>query len=88
MQLIDPSHPIYKPLWVRILIVAVCFGWAAVETLGSQPFWAMLSGALGAYSAWMLLLNFKPQPPAAATSDAPAQDDAAEDDEPPSEDKK
>jgi len=46
----------------------------------------MLSGALGAYSAWMLLLNFKPQPPA-ATSDAPAQDDAAGDDEP-TEDKK
>lgn len=81
MQLIDPSHPIYKPLWVRILIVAVCFGWAAVETLGSQPFWAMLSGALGAYSAWMLLLNFKPQPPE-ATSAAAAQDEPAEDDEP------
>ena len=77
MQLIDPSHPIYKPLWVRILIVAVCFGWAAVETLGSQPFWAMLSGALGAYSAWMLLLNFKPQPPAAKV-EAPPQDDADE----------
>ncbi|SCB26926.1 hypothetical protein [Rhizobium multihospitium] len=81
MQLIDPSHPIYKPLWVRILIVAVCFGWAAVETLGSQPFWAMLSGALGAYSAWMLLLNFKPQSPE-ATNAAPAQDEPAEDDEP------
>lgn len=81
MQLIDPSHPIYKPLWVRILIVAVCFGWAAVETLGSQPFWAMLSGALGAYSAWMLLLNFKPQSPE-ATNAAPARDEPAEDDEP------
>ncbi|MGG6898072.1 MULTISPECIES: hypothetical protein [Rhizobium] len=81
MQLIDPSHPIYKPLWVRILIVAVCFGWAAVETLGSQPFWAMLSGALGAYSAWMLLLNFKPQPPAANVEAVP-QDDAGEDDAP------
>jgi hypothetical protein len=34
----------------------------------------------------MLLLNFKPQPPAAA-SDAPARDDAAENDEPPSEGK-
>ncbi|NLS15475.1 hypothetical protein HGP16_02750 [Rhizobium sp. P40RR-XXII] len=86
MQLIDPSHPLYKPLWVRILIVAVCFGWAAVETFGSQPFWAMLSGALGVYSAWMLLLNFKPQPPA-ATNDAPARDDVAEDDGP-AEDKK
>ena len=81
MQLIDPSHPIYKPLWVRILIVAVCFGWATVETLGSQPFWAMLSGALGAYSAWMLLLNFKPQPPA-ANVEAPPRDDADESDTP------
>lgn len=79
MQLIDPSHPLYKPLWVRILIVAVCFGWAGVELLGSQPFWAMLSGALGAYAAWMLLLNFKPLPPA-ANVEAPPQDDAAEDD--------
>lgn len=81
MQLIDPSHPMYKPLWVRILIVAVCFGWAAVETLGSQPFWAMLSGALGAYAAWMLLLNFKPQPPA-ANAEAPSQNDADESDTP------
>jgi len=79
MQLIDPSHPIYKPLWVRILIVAVCFGWAIVETLGSQPFWVLLSGALGAYAAWMLLLNFKPQPPA-ANVEAPLQDDTGEDD--------
>ncbi|NLR96859.1 hypothetical protein HGP17_08415 [Rhizobium sp. P38BS-XIX] len=86
MQLIDPSHPLYKPLWVRILIVAVCFGWAGVETLGGQPFWAMLSGALGAYSAWMLLLNFKPQPPE-ATPAVSAPDDVAEDDEP-AEDKK
>ena len=78
MQLIDPSHPLYKPLWVRILIVAVCFGWAAVETFGPQPFWAVLSGALGAYAAWMLLLNFKPQPPA-ATVEPSSQDDAVED---------
>lgn len=81
MQLIDPSHPLYKPLWVRILIVAVCFGWAGVETLGGQPFWAMISGALGAYSAWMLLLNFKPQPPA-TNVEAPPQDDIGEDDTP------
>ncbi|MFS8044224.1 hypothetical protein [Rhizobium sp. BR 314] len=86
MQLIDPTHPIYKPLWVRILIVAVCFGWSAVETFGSQPFWAMLSGALGAYAAWMLLLNFKPEPPAANVEAASETD--ADEDETPSDDKK
>ena len=85
MQLIDPSHPLYKPLWVRILIVAVCFGWAAVESFGPQPFWAVISGALGAHAAWMLLLNFKPQPPAAAVEVAP-QDDA--EDDTPADDKK
>lgn len=81
MQLIDPNHPFYKPLWVRILIVVVCFGWASVELFGSQPFWAMISGALGAYAAWMLLLNFKPQAPAAAVEAVP-QDEADEDDAP------
>ncbi|MDL2400419.1 hypothetical protein [Rhizobium mayense] len=81
MQLIDPNHPIYKPLWVRVLIVAVCFSWAIVEAFGPQPFWAVLAGGLGAYAAWMLLLNFNPQPPKAEAESA-ASSDEAEDDEP------
>ena len=61
MQLIDPSHPFYRPLWRRVLIVAVCLGWAVVEGVTSEPFWALLVGAVGIYAAWMLLVNFDPK---------------------------
>ncbi|AVA22438.1 hypothetical protein ACXHXG_10065 [Rhizobium sp. LEGMi198b] len=81
MKLIDPNHPAYKPLWVRVLIVAVCFGWAIVEALGPQPFWAVLAGGLGVYAAWMLLFSFNPQPPKAEAESAAASDEA-DDDEP------
>lgn len=86
MQLIDPSHPFYRPLWRRILIVAVCLGWAAVEALTREPFWAILVGAVGIYAAWMLLLNFNPIPTetasgavAAADEDDKANDQKADD---------
>lgn len=62
MQLIDPNHPAYRPLWARILIVAVCLGWALVEITTGDPFWAVLSGGAGIYAAYMLFWNYKPQP--------------------------
>ncbi|EJT04722.1 hypothetical protein [Rhizobium sp. CCGE 510] len=79
MQLIDPNHPAYRRLWVRVAIVAVCFGWAAFEIVGGDPFWAVLSAAAGAYSFYMLFWTFKPQP---ATVEAAAEPDADEDEEP------
>ncbi|ARO25242.1 hypothetical protein CO659_09105 [Rhizobium sp. S9] len=61
MQLIDPNHPAYQRLWVRVGIVAVCFGWAAVEIIGGDPFWAVISAAAGAYAFYMLFWTFKSQ---------------------------
>jgi hypothetical protein len=75
MQLIDPNHPFYRPLWRRVLIVAVCLGWAIVEASTSEPFWAILVGAVGIYAAWMLLLNFNPKPPEPAGEPAVVSDD-------------
>ncbi|MBB3589931.1 hypothetical protein FHX08_000275 [Rhizobium sp. BK529] len=63
MQLIDPNHPAYRHLWVRILIVAVCFGWAGLEFIGGDPFWGVLAGAVGAYAFYMLIWTFDPKPP-------------------------
>lgn len=60
MQLIDPKHSFYRPLAVRLIIVAVCLGWAILELTTGEPFWAILSGALGVYAAWMLLVNYTP----------------------------
>ncbi|KRB50726.1 hypothetical protein ASE04_12410 [Rhizobium sp. Root708] len=79
MQLIDPQHPAYRPLWARILIVAVCLGWAVVEIVTGDPFWAVLAGGAGVYAAYMLLWSYKPP---AETPDAPPQESpAAEKDE-------
>ncbi|PDS76051.1 hypothetical protein [Rhizobium sp. L43] len=83
MQLIDPNHPAYRRLWVRIAIVAVCFGWAGVELITGDPFWAVLAGGAGAYSFYMLFWTFKPQvvEPAAepvAEEDADTEETSAE----------
>ncbi|MBB3309379.1 hypothetical protein FHT78_001108 [Rhizobium sp. BK196] len=66
MQLIDPNHPTYRHLWVRIAIVAVCLGWAIFEFIGGDPFWGVLAGAVGVYSFYMLIWTFDPKPPEAA----------------------
>jgi hypothetical protein len=77
MQLIEPNHPFYRPLWRRAVIVAVCLGWAVVEVSTGEPFWAILVGAVGIYAAWVLLVNYDPKPPEPAS--APAADDDDED---------
>ena len=87
MQLIDPNHPAYRALWVRVLIVAVCFGWTGIEALWGDPFWAVLAAGAGAYAAYVLLWSYKPADPTeekaavenktaepAETQDAPKND--------------
>ncbi len=60
MQLIDPAHPFYRPLWRRIVIVAVTAAWFGFEVLISRSqLWAVLAGALFAYTAWILLYTWK-----------------------------
>ena len=50
MQLIDPNHPVYKPLWVRVLIVAICFGWAIIEAQARSLSGPSLPARLGIYA--------------------------------------
>ncbi len=40
----------YRPLWIRVAIVAVCTIWALFEYLNGSPGWAMLFGAVGAWA--------------------------------------
>lgn len=57
----DLDHPFFKPLWLRVVVVALCLGWAVFEfTLGS-PGWAMLFGAVGVYSAYRFFVTFAPR---------------------------
>lgn len=79
MQLIDPNHPAYRRLWVRIAIVAVCFAWATVEFVTGDPFWGVISGGAGAYALYVLFWTFDPQP---QTSEPAVQVDDEEEEEP------
>lgn len=50
-KFLDTDHPMFRPLWVRVLIVAACIGWAIFEFVDGSPFWGMIFGALGVYAA-------------------------------------
>lgn len=60
MKFLDPEHPFFRPLWRRIVVVALCLGWAVFEIVSGSPFWAILFGAAGVYAAWQLLITFDP----------------------------
>lgn len=72
---IDTSHPLYRPLWVRLLIVGFCAAWAVVEFVNREFFWGTIVAGIGAYAAYELLLKFKPAPvnDSKATSSAPEE---------------
>lgn len=55
MKLVDPDAPFFRPLWVRVLCVALPLIWAGVELWMGSPLWAGLFGVAGAYLAVMLL---------------------------------
>jgi hypothetical protein len=63
MKFFDLQHPFYKPLWIRLVITALCLGWAAVEFFMGAPFWGMLFGALGIYCVHQFFIAFKPREP-------------------------
>lgn len=52
MKLFDFDHPFFQPLWRRIAIVALCFGWAIVEFAVSSPIWGVIFAGIGLVAAW------------------------------------
>ena len=56
-------HPFFRPLWRRLLVVALAFGWTAVEVAAGSTTWAMLFGAMGAYAAWQFFVAWKGDEP-------------------------
>jgi hypothetical protein len=57
----DLDHPFFRPLWLRMVIVAGCLGWACVELAGGAPGWAILFGAVGIYAAYRFFVRFNPR---------------------------
>lgn len=60
-RLIDTDHPAFRPLWRRVAVVLVCFGWGIVEVVTGNPFWATIFLGLGAYCCYAFFVAFNPR---------------------------
>lgn len=49
----------FRPLWRRIVVVAICVVWGFWELSNGETFWALMSGALGLYCVWELFIRFE-----------------------------
>ncbi len=58
--LIDPAHPFYRPLWVRLAIVGVVVLMTIWEIARGDGFWMVISLALAIYCANVLLIRYRP----------------------------
>lgn len=58
MQILDPKHPFFKPLWRRILTVVLPAAWGVVELANNAPGWALIFFAAAAYAAYELLIMY------------------------------
>ena len=52
MKLLDTDHPFFRPLWIRVAVVAVAAGWGGFELWTGSPWWGALFLAFAALSAW------------------------------------
>lgn len=51
------KHPSLKPLWIRVLAVALCGGWAIAEIFVGSLYWSALFGVAAAYMAYVFFIS-------------------------------
>lgn len=62
-KLIDVQLAFFRPLWLRVLIVLACLGWAVVEYTHGAAGWAALFGLIGLWCAHQFFIAFDPKDP-------------------------
>lgn len=55
----DLQHPFFRPLWIRIVVVAICLGWAGLELATGNPGWALLFAAAGVWCIYQFFVIWK-----------------------------
>jgi hypothetical protein len=68
------DHPFFKPLWIRLLIIAAAAGWGIFEFIGGSAGWGVLFLGFAAYSAWGFFVTFNPDPPKPEIAEPPARE--------------
>jgi hypothetical protein len=56
LKLFDMDHDWLRPLWVRLLIVAIAGGWGIFELVTEQYLWATIFLVMGGYAAWSFFI--------------------------------
>jgi len=51
----------FRPVWIRIVVVAACVAWGAFEYVSGSLEWAALFIGVGAYAAYRLFITFNPK---------------------------
>lgn len=52
----DMNHPWFKPLWRRILVVAICFAVALWDLSNGEFVWALIFGGMGGYGIYIFFI--------------------------------
>jgi len=50
----------FAPLYRRLIVVAVCLVWLALEVHASEKIWGVIALAVTGYAVWALLIAYKP----------------------------
>jgi hypothetical protein len=59
----DLNDPFFKPLWIRVVTVALATGWGIFEFTAGSPTWGTLFCGIGAYAFYGLFIAFDPHDP-------------------------
>jgi len=63
LKLFDFNNPFFKPLALRIAVVAICTLWSVFEFVSGAPFWGVLFGGIAAIAFHGLFITFEPREP-------------------------
>jgi len=60
LSFLDVQSPVFRPLWLRVVIVGVCALWTLVEFSNDSGFWVLLFGAATVYLGYQFFVVFDP----------------------------
>lgn len=65
MKLLDLTHPSFKPVWVRVAVVAVCAVWGLIEFSNGNGLWGVFFVGLAVICGYRFsIINYEALPDA------------------------
>jgi hypothetical protein len=57
----DVRHPVFRPLWARVAVVALILVWTGFEFTRGATLWGLFFGAAGLYLGYRFFVVFDPK---------------------------